>query len=166
MGDRLGPFDIGLLPIGAYSPRSFMSSIHVSPEDAVEIHIDTRCRRSVGMHWGTMPLTDEPSTEPPARLASALQRRGLAQDVFTKLKLGGTLGRLGPLYPSHLWSIAATKADDQQLRKTAQSVRQDSTALAPGRLPASKTNSGTQRPSGQMQIVQRQTTAPPQVTTA
>ena len=169
VGDRLGPFDIGLLPIGAYSPRSFMSSIHVSPEDAVEIHLDTRCRQSVGMHWGTMPLTDEPSTEPPARLASALQRRGLSQDVFTKLKLGGTLGRRGPMYPSHLWTMAATQGDNGapkhshsiSLPSSSQALPPSSSQTPPpSRAEAARTNSGTQQPTGAIQVQQRHLSAP------
>ena len=106
VGDRLGPFDIGLLPIGAYSPRVFMSNVHASPEDAVEIHLDTRCKRSVGMHWASMPLTDEQTTDPPKRLLSALQRRGLPEDIFTALQAGGVFTAQGPLCPAHLWDGA------------------------------------------------------------
>lgn len=51
IGERLGPFDLAMLPVGAYSPRGFMSHIHCSPEDAVAVHQDIRSRRSVGMHW-------------------------------------------------------------------------------------------------------------------
>ncbi len=111
IGDRLGPFDIGLLPIGAYSPRVFMSNVHASPEDAVEIHLDTRCRRSVGMHWASMPLTDEPTTDPPKRVLSALQRRGLPEDVFVALQAGGVFTAEGPLSQSHLWNAPAGDAD-------------------------------------------------------
>jgi hypothetical protein len=31
VGNRYGPFDVALIPIGAYGPRSFMSSVHCSP---------------------------------------------------------------------------------------------------------------------------------------
>lgn len=104
VGDRLGPFDLGLLPIGAYSPRRFMCNVHASPEDAVEMHVDTRCRRSVGMHWGTFPLTDEPAWEPPVRLAAATAARGLPADAFVALQQGGTLTPDGPLTPEQLWT--------------------------------------------------------------
>lgn len=102
VGDRLGPFDMGLLPIGAYSPRWFMSRVHTSPEDALEVHLDTRCRRSVGMHWGSLPLTDEPVGEPPLRLAAALEARALDPSTFVALDVGGTLTPAGPLSPDHL----------------------------------------------------------------
>jgi hypothetical protein len=109
----LGPFDLALLPIGAYSPRAFMSAFHASPEDAVAMHGDLRARRSVGMHWGAFPLTDEPVEEPPVRLAAAAAAAGLPPGEFVAVWPGGTVaadardaaGRLvapgGPLAPSH-----------------------------------------------------------------
>jgi N-acyl-phosphatidylethanolamine-hydrolysing phospholipase D len=47
IGDKIGPFDLALIPIGAYSPRWFMSPIHCSPEDSVRIHEDIKSKRSV-----------------------------------------------------------------------------------------------------------------------
>ncbi|KAF2142744.1 uncharacterized protein K452DRAFT_350515 [Aplosporella prunicola CBS 121167] len=54
IGHAHGPFDLALLPIGCYSPRSFMSPVHCSPEDALCVHRDVRSRKSVGMHFGTV----------------------------------------------------------------------------------------------------------------
>ena len=110
IGARLGPFDLALLPIGAYSPREFMSSFHASPEDAVAIHADVAARVSVGMHWGTFPLTDEPVEEPPERLRAAVQRAALPPGAFVALKPGGTMvadadgDAAAPLRPEHLVS--------------------------------------------------------------
>ena len=42
IGDKMGPFDLALIPIGAYSPRWFMSNFHCSPEDAVDLHRDIK----------------------------------------------------------------------------------------------------------------------------
>lgn len=47
IGEKMGPFDLALIPIGAYSPRWFMSPIHCSPEDAVELHRDIKSKHSV-----------------------------------------------------------------------------------------------------------------------
>lgn len=52
IGDLRGPFDLGLIPIGAYEPRFIMSSMHANPFDSVNIFKDTRCKRALGMHWG------------------------------------------------------------------------------------------------------------------
>lgn len=89
VGDLRGPFDLGLLPIGAYRPRYLMSSIHADPRDAVEIFRDTRCRRALGIHWGTWVLTTEPMMEPPQKLRQALRRKGLAEaGVFDVCDIG------------------------------------------------------------------------------
>ncbi|KAF2105222.1 beta-lactamase superfamily domain-containing protein [Lophiotrema nucula] len=37
IGEFRGPFDLGLIPIGAYHPRFMYSPVHASPLDAVEI---------------------------------------------------------------------------------------------------------------------------------
>ena len=76
IGARCGPFDLALLPIGAYSPRGFMSSFHVSPSDAVEMLADVRARAAVGMHWGALPLTDEHPLQPVEWLKEAVRRKG------------------------------------------------------------------------------------------
>ncbi|KAI1311944.1 hypothetical protein EDD11_003224 [Mortierella claussenii] len=91
IGSRIGPFDLSMIPIGAYSPRWFMSPIHCSPEDAVRLHEDIGSKRSVGMHWGTWVLTDEDVTEPPRRLQAAMTKRGHNPDTFSVLQIGETL---------------------------------------------------------------------------
>ncbi|WP_343562171.1 MBL fold metallo-hydrolase [Kiloniella sp. b19] len=92
IGDRLGPFDLSLIPIGAYAPRWFMKASHVDPVDAVNIHKDILSRNSIGMHWGTFVLTSEPVTEPPEALSSALRDAELSEKSFTTLPIGGTRG--------------------------------------------------------------------------
>ncbi len=83
--------DLALLPIGAYEPRWFMAPVHVTPEEAVQIHVDVRARQSVAMHWGTFVLTDEPMDEPPKRLREALERRNLDAREFCVLEHGETM---------------------------------------------------------------------------
>lgn len=41
IGERLGPFSLGLIPIGAYAPRHLMSMVHNAPIDAVRMFQDT-----------------------------------------------------------------------------------------------------------------------------
>ncbi|HTQ77960.1 MAG TPA: MBL fold metallo-hydrolase [Burkholderiales bacterium] len=65
IGERCGPIDAAMLPIGAYEPRWFMKGQHMNPEDAVRAFGALGARRFVAMHWGTFKLTDEDLREPP-----------------------------------------------------------------------------------------------------
>ena len=85
---RCPPIDLALLPIGAYSPRAFMSALHATPEDSVEMFRDLRARAAIGMHWGSVPLTDEPVREPVERLAAAVARAGLDARAFVASEPG------------------------------------------------------------------------------
>ncbi|ACI64137.1 predicted protein, partial [Thalassiosira pseudonana CCMP1335] len=68
IGDRLGPFDLAAIPIGAYEPNWFMRESHCNPAEAVKIHQAVRARRSVAIHFDTFDLADEPREEPPQLL--------------------------------------------------------------------------------------------------
>lgn len=72
IGDKLGPFDLSAIPIGAYKPRFFMKDSHCDPNEAVQIHSDIRSNRSVAIHWGTFPLANEHFDEPPAYLKKSV----------------------------------------------------------------------------------------------
>ena len=89
IGDYRGPFDLGLIPIGAYSPRFIMSPMHANPQDSVNIFKDTKCRRAMGIHWGTWVLTDEDVFEPPKKLKLALKGDGIPEEgVFDVCDIG------------------------------------------------------------------------------
>ncbi|ETN44168.1 uncharacterized protein HMPREF1541_10718 [Cyphellophora europaea CBS 101466] len=79
IGKLRGPFDLGLIPVGAYDPRFIMSPMHASPRDAVEIFRDTKCRQALGMHWGTWVLTEEEVLEPPKKLKEALKHHSMPE---------------------------------------------------------------------------------------
>jgi L-ascorbate metabolism protein UlaG (beta-lactamase superfamily) len=91
IGAQAGPFDLALIPIGAYEPRWFMQAAHVNPQEAVQAHLDVRSRLSVAMHFGTFQLTDEAIDDPVHDLHLALQARGLNEEKFRVLKFGETL---------------------------------------------------------------------------
>ncbi|ORY14773.1 N-acyl-phosphatidylethanolamine-hydrolyzing phospholipase D [Clohesyomyces aquaticus] len=89
IGSLRGPFDLGLIPIGAYEPRWIMSSIHANPKDSVNIFLDTKCRKALGMHWGTWVLTEEDVMEPPQKLKEALAEKGIGEKgVFDVVDIG------------------------------------------------------------------------------
>eukprot|EP00756_Hemistasia_phaeocysticola_P057024 Hpha_TRINITY_DN33663_c0_g1::TRINITY_DN33663_c0_g1_i1::g.43170::m.43170/K13985/NAPEPLD; N-acyl-phosphatidylethanolamine-hydrolysing phospholipase D len=114
------PVDVALIPIGAYCPRWFMRPQHIDPQEAVQLHVDLGCKRSIPMHWGTFVLSDEPVLEPPELLERALRRRGLDPSSFGRVQHGeavlvearrdvsewerGEAGAGGPPVPAgHTW---------------------------------------------------------------
>ncbi|HMV31545.1 MAG TPA: MBL fold metallo-hydrolase [Gemmatimonadales bacterium] len=95
VGERLGPFDLVLMPVGAYEPRWFMHVVHVNPEEAVRAFRDLAGGadpppRMVPIHWGTFKLTDEPMDEPPRRAEQAWREAGLPPDRLCRLRHGET----------------------------------------------------------------------------
>ena len=97
---RLGPFDLALLPIGAYEPRWFMKDIHMNPAEAVQAHLDLGARQSIAMHFGTFQLTPEGFDEPVRGLATALRQRGVSAEQFRTVDVGeSVLVRPGGIEP-------------------------------------------------------------------
>ncbi len=90
IGQRLRPFDLSAIAIGAYVPASIMRLIHTTPEEAVQTSEDLRSRVLLGIHWGTFDLTEEPPDEPPRRMLAEVARRGIGPDRAWILKLGET----------------------------------------------------------------------------
>lgn len=85
---RFGAPRLALIPIGAYEPRDFMSPVHVDPAQALQIHLDLEAAISLGIHWGTFRLANEPLTEPPKKLAEAMAAQGVAPTAFRVLRHG------------------------------------------------------------------------------
>ncbi|EED12105.1 conserved hypothetical protein [Talaromyces stipitatus ATCC 10500] len=79
IGEFRGPFDLGLIPIGAYMPRHVLSPVHSNPYDSVEIFKDTQCKKAMGIHWGTWAVAEENVLEPPQLLKEALTKSGLPE---------------------------------------------------------------------------------------
>jgi L-ascorbate metabolism protein UlaG (beta-lactamase superfamily) len=90
LGRDLAPFDLALLPIGAYEPRLLMQGSHATPEEALQIARDLHVRRIVGMHWGTIRLTDEPPFEPPVRFRAAATAVGYGEAEAWVMRIGET----------------------------------------------------------------------------
>jgi N-acyl-phosphatidylethanolamine-hydrolysing phospholipase D len=94
IGQRIGAIDWAMLPIGAYSPRWFMSSQHVNPEEALAGFRALGAKNFLAMHWGTFKLTDEPVGEPRKRILDLWAESGLdparlwLMDVGESRKLG------------------------------------------------------------------------------
>lgn len=100
-GERYGPFDTALLGIGAYAPREMMRASHATPEEAVQMGRDLGASRIVGMHWGTVVLTQEPPFEPPERFLAAGREAGYDDRDIWIMKIGETRPLLSG-WPSNL----------------------------------------------------------------
>ncbi|MCB9059731.1 MAG: MBL fold metallo-hydrolase [Calditrichae bacterium] len=90
IGRKLGPFTIAAIPIGAYQPQWFMSPVHISPQEAVDVYLDVKAKYFIPIHWGTFQLSDEPISEPPRLLLREVNNRKLDADLFRVLKHGET----------------------------------------------------------------------------
>jgi N-acyl-phosphatidylethanolamine-hydrolysing phospholipase D len=97
VGSTCGPFDLLMIPIGAYDPRWFMQIVHVCPEEAVRIYEDLVAPHPskplpvmLGIHWGSFRLTDEPMEEPPQRTTARWRAAGLDEDRLWIARFGET----------------------------------------------------------------------------
>jgi len=70
--------------------RWFMKDQHVDLSEAVQIHLDLGSKRSVGVHWGTFALADDPPDQPLHDLAGACRDKGAGEESFFLLPIGGT----------------------------------------------------------------------------
>ncbi|WP_326639449.1 MBL fold metallo-hydrolase [Streptosporangium sp. NBC_01755] len=75
IGAAHGPFDLTLMPIGAYNAA--WPDIHMNPEEAVDAHLDLGGRLLLPVHWATFTLATHPWAEPVDRL----WREAKARDV-------------------------------------------------------------------------------------
>jgi N-acyl-phosphatidylethanolamine-hydrolysing phospholipase D len=88
IGDRFSYMDLSLIPIGIYSPRKFMQPVHINPQEAVQIHEDVKSRFSLGMHWNTFRLSEEPMNRPPFDLYLSMKAKGFSFDTFLPIDIG------------------------------------------------------------------------------
>jgi len=82
IGADHGPFDLTLLPIGAYNPA--WPDMHMNPEEAVQAHVDVTASGSgllVPIHWATFRLAPHPWAEPVERLLAAAEAAEVAVAV-------------------------------------------------------------------------------------
>ncbi len=85
-----GGFDVALIAVGACLPRWFMSMQHVDLAEAVQVHLDLGAKRSIGVHWGTFSLADEPLDQPIHELDAARRAKGVGEGEFCIMPIGAT----------------------------------------------------------------------------
>jgi len=74
IGAAYGPFDATLIKIGAYGPGKFWQDVHMTPEEAMQTHLDLGGKVMVPVHWATFNLALSEQT--------SLNRAGRLYSVF------------------------------------------------------------------------------------
>ncbi|WP_245177400.1 MBL fold metallo-hydrolase [Geodermatophilus sp. DF01_2] len=107
IGALLGPFDLTLLPIGAYNDA--WQYVHMTPEEAVRAHGDLGGGLLVPVHWATFNLAFHRWAEPVQRVCAAAQRSEVRVAVP---RPGERVDVLAPPPPTDWWSVVGSLADE------------------------------------------------------
>jgi L-ascorbate metabolism protein UlaG (beta-lactamase superfamily) len=106
IGERLGPFDLSFVKIGAYGPGAPWLDIHMSAEDAVRAHRELRAKRLFPVHWGTFNLAFHAWDEPIRRTLAAAAASGV--EVVTP-RLGEVVDADAPFASRPWWESLAAR---------------------------------------------------------
>jgi L-ascorbate metabolism protein UlaG (beta-lactamase superfamily) len=107
IGAQLGPFDLTLLPIGAYNDA--WHAIHMDPEEAVRAHGDLGGAVLLPIHWATFNLAFHRWAEPVQRLLAAARPRSVTVVVPQP---GERIDVLSPPPVRDWWTAVGSAADD------------------------------------------------------
>ncbi len=92
IGERLGPFDVTFLKIGAYSDKGTWRALHMTPEEAGQQHLDLKGQLLVPLHWTTFDMALHPWYEPIERLVAFSEQESvtlITPEVGEKINLRG-----------------------------------------------------------------------------
>ena len=90
-GHKYGPIDLALIGIGAYAPRKLLRSVHASPEEAADMGKTVTAKSLLGMHWGTIELSQDNTLEPAYRFQKAALDAGYQNDTVRLPSVGETV---------------------------------------------------------------------------
>ncbi|MFC7597223.1 MBL fold metallo-hydrolase [Terrabacter sp. GCM10028922] len=117
IGADLGPFDLTIIPIGAYSVH--WPDIHLNPEQAVEAHLDVNKGETdsvlLPIHWATFNLATHWWSEPirwARRSAAERGARLVAPRVGTRIELSGNdVDEVVAAHQEPWWEACTAEAD-------------------------------------------------------
>ncbi|MBU1001534.1 MAG: MBL fold metallo-hydrolase [Proteobacteria bacterium] len=75
IGNAYGPFDLTLIECGAYS--EYWPSVHMTPEQTIQAHLDLGGKHLVPVHWSTFNLAIHHWREPMQRATASASSHGL-----------------------------------------------------------------------------------------
>jgi L-ascorbate metabolism protein UlaG (beta-lactamase superfamily) len=82
IGDKYGPFDLTIIPIGAYS--KLWHDSHLFPEEAVQVHRELKGRIVLPIHWATFNLATHSWYDPAERFFETAHKENITA-VFPKI---------------------------------------------------------------------------------
>lgn len=75
IGDKFGPFDLTIMPIGAYD--ELWHDIHLFPKETVEAQLMLKSKKMLPVHWATFDLALHPWGEPIEQLLIEADKHGI-----------------------------------------------------------------------------------------
>ena len=75
-------FDLSLIPLGAYCPMHKEGGGHINPYEAVKVHQILKSKHSMGIHFDTFSLAQEPYGEAAKILKASLNYYGVPEVDF------------------------------------------------------------------------------------
>ena len=97
IGERLGPFDLSMIEIGAYDPG--WKAVHLGPDEALKMHQQVRGRVMFPVHWGTFNLAPHRWDQPMVRLVE----QGMFHGVSLLIPEVGQTMPLAEPYVAKFW---------------------------------------------------------------
>ena len=79
-----------MVTIGTYGNRKYGVNNHTTPEEAITIGKEINAKALLGIHWGTIDLSDEDPWEPPKRFEEAAKKSGYSHEDIWIFKIGET----------------------------------------------------------------------------
>jgi L-ascorbate metabolism protein UlaG (beta-lactamase superfamily) len=106
IGARLGPFDLTLLPVGAYNDAWHF--IHMDPEEALRAHGDLGGDVLLPIHWATFNLAFHRWAEPVQRTLAGAAAKGIRVVVP---RPGQRIDVLAPPELDDWWTVVGSAVD-------------------------------------------------------
>lgn len=87
IAEKFAPIDVSFLPIGSYKPSRY-TRVHASPRQSAQLHLLTKTRKSLAMHWGTFGMVYDRLEDGPKDLATARKELNIPESDFYVPKHG------------------------------------------------------------------------------
>ena len=107
IGNKLGPFDLSIIKIGAYGPGAPWLDVHMDPEHAIQAHIAVQARRMLPVHWATFNMAFHDWDEPIKRAVKAANEQNV--DLATP-RIGEVVAAGQPFVSQPWWEERKSSA--------------------------------------------------------